>query len=455
MYDPALADLEAALPLADPSETFDIRHAIGVIHGIGGRIDEAERALRALVDEYRDSPERWKAVGHLGLVAFVRGDITEGARLQEDAFRETPDAEYARYLRSNIAWIMILQGRWDEADVLLREALDDAVSSGNTQDESILSCIAARLAALRGDLASAFDAGKRAMLLSTRLGNPADIITANDALASALIENDMPEDAAAILSPILALDQPGIEPREFSYTYTVLCEACLLAGDLARARTALARARHHLPQAVFWRVAIDRAEAQVDIELGDPSAALHRLRPWIHEPTALAYQQARVLEVAAQALYAIGDRADALARAQEALRIYEQLGARKRAGRLGTWLVERTARRPGRPRSTLPGHLTQRETEILRLIVLGRSNREVAQELFISLGTAKKHVENIMAKAGVSRRTELVPFAVSIGALAVEDLRSQQRPGGLGGRRQARRVIRLDRLEPSEPTPAD
>jgi DNA-binding CsgD family transcriptional regulator len=126
----------------------------------------------------------------------------------------------------------------------------------------------------------------------------------------------------------------------------------------------------------------------------------------------------------------------------------EQLGAANHARTIGTWLVEHTSRKRGRPRSTLPGHLTPREDEILRLIVTGASNQEIADQLFISLGTAKKHVENIMSKAGVSRRTELVPFALSIGALSYEDLKPAPKF-------VARRIVRLDRLEKSEPAPAD
>ena len=96
----------------------------------------------------------------------------------------------------------------------------------------------------------------------------------------------------------------------------------------------------------------------------------------------------------------------------------------------------------------MPGQLTPRETQILRLIVTGSSNQAMGDELFISLGTVKKHVENIMAKAGVSRRTELVPFALSIGALSFEDLQPARKI-------VARRIVRLDRLETSEPAPAD
>ena len=95
-------------------------------------------------------------------------------------------------------------------------------------------------------------------------------------------------------------------------------------------------------------------------------------------------------------------------------------------------------RRPGRPRSSLPGNLTQRETEVLRLVVLGGSNRAIAERLFISVATVKKHLENLMAKAGVSRRQELLQFAISIGSLSVEELRGAAEP---------RRIVDLTRLE--------
>jgi len=448
MPGPAMTDLEDALPQAHPTESFDIRHAIAVLHGMAGRIDEAEAVFRSLAAEYRASPERWKAVGHLGLVALLRGDLVEGARLQEEAFRAAADPQYVRYLRSNIAWIMFVLGRWDDAAGLLREGLGDAVASGNIEEESILSCISARLAAMRGDLAASFDAGQRAIRLADRIGNPADMITAQDAMALALMENDMPHEAAAILPTVVSLDTPGIEPREYSYTYSVLGEAAIRAGDLDRARTAIRHGREHLSQASLWEVALDRVDAHIELALGNALGAIDALKRWLAEPTPILIEHARLNEVAADASWAIGDRAGATTRAQEALRVYEQLGAARRARRMSGWLIDRTAKRAGRPRSALPGNLTPRETEILRLIVLGRSNKDLAAELFISVGTVKKHIENITAKAGVSRRTELVPFAIGIGVLAVEDLRPERL-------RATRRVVRLDQIEASEPAPAD
>lgn len=52
--------------------------------------------------------------------------------------------------------------------------------------------------------------------------------------------------------------------------------------------------------------------------------------------------------------------------------------------------------------------LTKRETEITRLIRQGKSNAEIAGELFISETTVKKHVSNIFEKTGINRREELI-----------------------------------------------
>jgi DNA-binding NarL/FixJ family response regulator len=55
--------------------------------------------------------------------------------------------------------------------------------------------------------------------------------------------------------------------------------------------------------------------------------------------------------------------------------------------------------------------LTPRELEVLRLVALGRSNREVAAELFISAKTVSVHVSNVLGKLGVSTRGEAVAAA--------------------------------------------
>ena len=61
---------------------------------------------------------------------------------------------------------------------------------------------------------------------------------------------------------------------------------------------------------------------------------------------------------------------------------------------------------PAQPSS--PDALSEREMEILRLLAQGLSNREIADKLFITEGTVKNHVSNILAKLGVRDRTQAV-----------------------------------------------
>ncbi|WP_244894076.1 response regulator [Planobispora rosea] len=61
--------------------------------------------------------------------------------------------------------------------------------------------------------------------------------------------------------------------------------------------------------------------------------------------------------------------------------------------------------------SRLPDGLTPREAEVLRLIAAGRSNGEIAGELFISEATVKTHINNLFAKAGLRDRAQAVTYA--------------------------------------------
>jgi len=67
------------------------------------------------------------------------------------------------------------------------------------------------------------------------------------------------------------------------------------------------------------------------------------------------------------------------------------------------------------PEAAQPFGLTARELEVLQLVAAGRSNREIAAELFISAKTASVHVSNILGKLGASSRTEAAAIAHSNG----------------------------------------
>lgn len=83
--------------------------------------------------------------------------------------------------------------------------------------------------------------------------------------------------------------------------------------------------------------------------------------------------------------------------------------------------AERIARslagRPAIAAAALPEPLTGRETEVLRLLSGGFSNREIGEALFVAEGTVKNHISSILAKLGVRDRTRAVLKALEQGLI--------------------------------------
>ncbi|MEN9933615.1 MAG: hypothetical protein RLZZ387_194 [Chloroflexota bacterium] len=69
-----------------------------------------------------------------------------------------------------------------------------------------------------------------------------------------------------------------------------------------------------------------------------------------------------------------------------------------------------------------PEALTERETEVLRLLAQGKANKEIASDLTIGEKTVKTHVSNILAKLAVQSRTQAALYAVRIGLVSPDQL---------------------------------
>lgn len=73
------------------------------------------------------------------------------------------------------------------------------------------------------------------------------------------------------------------------------------------------------------------------------------------------------------------------------------------------------------PETRLGDDLTEREREVLALMVDGLNNQQIAERLVVGLSTAKSHVSNVLSKLGVSSRTEAVSFALKNSILRAKD----------------------------------
>jgi DNA-binding NarL/FixJ family response regulator len=69
-----------------------------------------------------------------------------------------------------------------------------------------------------------------------------------------------------------------------------------------------------------------------------------------------------------------------------------------------------------------PQALTERETEVLRLVARGKANKQIASDLFVEEKTVKAHVSSILMKLGVQSRTQAALYAVRTGLVSVDEL---------------------------------
>jgi DNA-binding NarL/FixJ family response regulator len=134
------------------------------------------------------------------------------------------------------------------------------------------------------------------------------------------------------------------------------------------------------------------------------------------------YERAEIELRAAIGLAAAGERGLAIERLTAVCRAACRLGARPLATAAAEELArlgERIERRLGRRAAGQLEHagLSRREVEVLRLVSVGRTNREIARELFLSPRTIDMHVRNVLTKLGCRSRTEATRRAAELGLL--------------------------------------
>jgi DNA-binding NarL/FixJ family response regulator len=136
----------------------------------------------------------------------------------------------------------------------------------------------------------------------------------------------------------------------------------------------------------------------------EPETALECLRRartvWLE--LRLPYEAAHARVLCAHAARAVGDEEAGRAELRAALGAFERLGAARDVATVETLLDGL---------GELPGGLTAREAEVLRLVAAGKSNRAIAGELVISKHTVARHLQNIFAKLNISSRSAATAYA--------------------------------------------
>ena len=387
--------------------------------------------IRAMLAEARAVASGARAFQPLLGAAIAESDMLEGAGLHELAAEVAREGlatareyglgrTYGAVLANNVAEPLVSLGRWDEADESIKHGLRLFPARLN---RACMWRLAGDIALARGDLRAAAES-----VASIRSVTDDARYDAQYHLPLVRLETELrlaqrrPADAMSVVGDALDRHEMRPSPR---YTWPVLvagARACTAAAregmpteaaalrDRLRTEAAALTADGLAQQACRLTFAVEAEVAGDAVAAWDEAA-----RAW--EATGQPYPLAVVLLRAAEAALSGGDRDGGASRLGRAAALAQRLGARPLSDDIA--LVARRARIPLGPddEGDIPAPepdrlgLTAREFEVLRLVAAGRSNREIAAELFISAKTASVHVSNILGKLGVTSRGEAAATA--------------------------------------------
>jgi len=217
-----------------------------------------------------------------------------------------------------------------------------------------------------------------------------------------LAQGDVATAAAMIRRALDEVDPIG-RPRLLEPAVEVL----LAAGDAPGSRSALAQLEELARlggQRPWPRALAAEAEGRVRLAEHDPSGALAALRraEGLWRTLDAPYETARVRVAVARACRELGDDETATIELAAARDVFDRLGAIPDRDQ-----VDQLAGMP----PPVPGGLSPRELEVVRLVAAGATNREIAERLGISGRTVDRHVSNIFAKLDVASRAAATAFA--------------------------------------------
>jgi DNA-binding CsgD family transcriptional regulator len=347
---------------------------------------------------------------------------------------------YGAVLACNLAEPLVSLGRWEEAAEVIERALQLFPPRLN---RSSLWRLSGDMVLARGDLPAAADAvtSIRAALRGVRYKDEYQLPVAR-LEAELRVAEQQPAAALAVVEE--TLDQFNVRPSP-RYAWPLLvagvraCTAATAAGQSLAAQAGALLKRlcteagklaadgpaQQAHQLTFAAEVIRAGRAPGGTGLagtglaGGPPAdtcAAWDAAAQAWESVGQRYPLALAQLRAAEAALSAGDRDGGGIRLRQAEALARGLGAQPLSDE-----IARLARRARIPLTDAAGHgrlpgpqqlgLTARELEVLRLVAAGHSNRDIANELFISVKTASVHVSNILGKLGVASRGEAAATA--------------------------------------------
>jgi DNA-binding CsgD family transcriptional regulator len=403
----ARAAVDCAAGASNPLLAWEAGAVLAYLDCLLGRAISAER-----IDQISSPPIEDEGLGLLRPPPWIVGIVLKLASRLDEA-RTWLEAEHERALASGdhsslpfvlfqLAHLECLAGRWERATEWANEGYESAVQTGQDTGRAAVLTVRALLAALRG----AFDAARAdaeeglalapaprdLRLLSVlgfiefSLGNPHE--------AERYFHETAEREAAA------GIREPAIIRYLPDYIEVLTAQGRLAeAGSLLEALGKQAR-KTDLP----WSCATEaRCRGVLRAAEGDLVGALAAIEESMQHHARLGepFELGRTLLIEGVVQRRSKRKGAARASLERALGIFGQLGAAPWAEK-----AREELRRIG-GRVAQPGELTPTERRVAALVAEGRTNKEVAAELFVSVKAVEANLSSIYAKLGIRSRTEL------------------------------------------------
>jgi predicted ATPase/DNA-binding CsgD family transcriptional regulator len=381
---------------------------------------ELTRSALALALEHGHVEIALDAYWSLGAIANTWADYPQAQTALEDAVafcraHDLPADE--NYCVSCLAVVLKNRGDWQRAEELSRAVLATEAAPDHAKAHAL--CVLGLIAVARGATKRARPLLRQALGFSGEMAATCADCEFGLALADEL--DGAPRDRWREL--VTASMKDGAAPAtalRWAATFAARGDDATLVHECAESLSRIA-ARFGSADIL---AALAHALGEIALLEGDAVRAAEQFDQALEliRDVDAPFQRAHIEMRAGVALATAGEREVAVNRLVDAYRTFRKLGARPFAHQAAAELEalgEQIDRRLGRraARDLEHGGLTRRELEILRLVAVGRTNREIARDLFLSPRTVEMHVRNVLSKLDCRSRAEATGRAHTLGLL--------------------------------------
>jgi DNA-binding CsgD family transcriptional regulator len=380
--------------------------ALDITPGLVERGVELEAELGAPV-EFHESPTI-----ALARRLICESDLDRARPLLETAVvhaAERGDERTRGHVLFHLVMLEWFAGRWDRALMHAETAMELAGQLADDQFHGMVLCGRALVDAHRGDAAAARGAAFEAAEIADTVADAIFPIWNEAVLGHLELSLGNPEAAAAHLSvlPERLTALGWNDPADSVWPDAI--EALVEVGDIERAETYLARyeALARRSGSVWAHATSARCRGLLSAAHGSFDAALAAFDQALaeHDRMPGSFERGRTLLACGVVRRRARQRGSAREALRAAVEIFEQQGAHQWARRASDELGRISGRRPG------GAELTATELEVARRAAVGRTNKEIAAALFMSVHTVEAHLSRVYRKLGVRSRTQLSQHA--------------------------------------------